>query len=1136
MQNLNNNPFDASESLIAHYTNQTLGFDPLAKRLKTKWISPNAEEQTAIVNHVKEVFTHLVNLQPKEDWEREAKCVRIGRFVNGLATVERNHEGTYSNYSVLLSGVKEFLVTAKNKAEEQVLLSYRAGALLHLDSQGRLQLEIPRDYVSPENSLIKINETEENDLAKKLISIVNNQNYKSDTQKTMLQKLEELQITAEQLNYRSLSNSLKTFALGYKKKLDLEYEAAELIKKLDRDYSEFKLLPDAQAFETPYYQRSILTIEQLLPRLKSIAIPNNPQMVELNNLISTFESYPARIIAQYTSKVIQHIKTQNRILNTKTDAFKNFSETFSLLVNYKPTYYTLYVDKNGVLQYPSYPTVLSFDALAVLTKIQHQVDSFLKELGRSHFPKKDLLKLGKEISQGLELIEKDYTKNNKDFAAKVSQLRKTLDDSLVSQANNLQHQIHDLAIDNRTSIYQFLALQAEYPVDIMLSVFSNHFGLALTEHVFSNYTSRKTTLSYEEVRGLLFAVAADVRVSDLRWKYEQSSLRNEKPFEQLSQDELNVLLNSFRKTPTGQNLLDYFNIPLTWDKHNVTSEFLATLPSDTIEACNRANAIQVLADIESSHMWHGKRAIRMSQAQMYENLEKIFQDPFKADLFHSDYYLSFLTIASTFFALMQDCKGNPDRIQARMPALIARIEQILKNPPKEYQNKHLDKYKQQLNKLLQAMKTATEQPDINPAILFNDFLVHPLANNKQDTLKIHEHTRPTEYLARKVGYWNKYFLENTAMYKSYPLRGNQNLRVGTIFHHQEGSSVVLYEVKQCTINGGLVCQICAPINTLPYKEKGLPIPLKVVFQGTIIQNASYSRDYAITRPGHNEWFKEGFGLFSGQLSQALTNEIEKHGKNTTFHVEMTGHSLGGSDTQNAAAELAQAFLKIEGFANHFDGVKIVTFNRAGVPVNTIEKFNEAFKHKHHNKLDMIIHAVVKDDIVQVSGEQTLGANLEAPSKCFHLEKNSTKGNGEMDLHCDIAHGNSATQCGTIYPIRLLDPVHDKDAIDRYLTTFAGGTAAFAGHVVNVVRRNPVVQAAATVAASSTMIVFGGVLLTAKAAQKNSGKNKDESDEDNEVKRSAGNALISAGIATAGAGFAKATTQYSTGTQILEGND
>ncbi|WP_067520839.1 hypothetical protein [Endozoicomonas ascidiicola] len=206
-----------------------------------------------------------------------------------------------------------------------------------------------------------------------------------------------------------------------------------------------------------------------------------------------------------------------------------------------------------------------------------------------------------------------------------------------------------------------------------------------------------------------------------------------------------------------------------------------------------------------------------------------------------------------------------------------------------------------------------------------------------------------------------------------------------------------FQVRGVNVEAGLNAFVLCPTK-LP--KDGSPLDVKLVFRGTK-DAASAIRDMEADGAGSKTLIK-GSGDISEYLDTVLMNLLKKR-PDTPVNLQILGHSLGGADSQNYASHLLRQTVRqrqpepdtnelekmgfgvLEPRYNGLSNIRkidVFTKNSAGVPESTPKLIKESVddlkKVDKSQHLDFsITHMMIKDDLVQDTGECHIGAGLNA---------------------------------------------------------------------------------------------------------------------------------------------------------------
>lgn len=789
-------------------------------------------------------------------------------------------------------------------------------------------------------------------------------------------------------------------------------------------------------------------------------------------------------------------------LHAKPDPFEAFYKSLSPIVNYERANYTiLYATKEGLDYYmPRMPCGRYSSGDEVIKFIENKIDEFSVVYNKQPVEQRwKVLRISRQLLPGLERIIEDYSNSSTyaPFKEGVVNLKKKLESFILekSKAMNREISIFISRLDNY-SLFDLLGLYADsYPRHIVYECIVKCYGMRLAGQIFPKFVENsedtKASIPYDEVYGLLFAIATHVRWEDLEWKYEQlknpsverpsvlvrglgvvekkrnndharsidyldpavargaTKMQFHKSFADLSSPEINQLLAYFRRAPNGLNLLDYFGIPISLGKNNVIATFLNSSVT-TAPQQNRINEINFYADMESTKIWHCRGIIQMSRVQMFDQLSRLFENSNEAQLFHTDRYISFMNVAATAIAYLKSC-NSADEVSAKMEPLLELLNGIVANAHLMYPKEFVEAYKTCWLTLIGKLKDGMRDPSFDFTPYYLSFYTHPLLLSEQrmEVLKCHFELQQREFLARKAAYWHRYELTSSfhvddAGRLHIP---DLNHRKGTIFHLNTGKKMELFYIARVILRDGFVCQLCIPCRPEEYARTNVPLPIKIIFQGTINNPLSIERDKNISGPGYDLWCKETTSLVIPEL-RVLMEDLKVKYPAMTFNWDCTGHSLGGADAQNFLSYVAQAVLSRDLTQEWITRINLYTFNTAGVPVDTAKRFNNNFN-ECWSCIGDLAHSLVKNDLVSRGGEAMIGYELPCPEKLKVLQVYNCGVYHLIVNHCDFNH----SWTDTILPQKLLGP---KEA-SIYLKRSAHSWTALGEHARGLLSENPILQ-------------------------------------------------------------------------------
>lgn len=751
----------------------------------------------------------------------------------------------------------------------------------------------------------------------------------------------------------------------------------------------------------------------------------------------------------------EEILEMTTALCTQSDPYLEMRSSLLPLLCYEPTTCLLYI-KQGKLDY--YYPLSPFGAYAygeeVAGYIKSQVEGLKKYM--SEQPDADRwksLRLANECAAGLARMVQDYSRSStyEDFHAALSAIEKDLAEMIETARLSLNKSVDELSDSSSHSPFDLWELPAEsYPLEMVESALLRFFGPRLCAFAKEHFLVKNSggRIAKEALRDALIAVAANVKQPDIDWLFERIEIQNP------SEGDWCEALDYFRKAKGREDLLDYFEMPRLRETFDIDWKAIADRPFLSPTSPYAKCEASVLADIESSSFWHPKEWISMGEREMYDQLNTLFQNPYEPQLFHTDRYLSFLAAASTALAYVRSCKGVSEEIEHKIVPLIELLQSIVDRAEEMYPPKFVEQYKMEWETLIAQLKQSLWNSHQEYSNYYRTLFTYPGSTplEKQKLREAHLALQPSEYLARKVGYWNRYYLsseefvDHKGRLKDAGMAAN---REGTLFYLSNGERLVPYAVKSVEIDDGYVCQICMPL----FVGEAKKIPIKVVYQGTIGNGLSEKRDASPKGPGVGLWREKGAALFDRLI--AIMRETQASAdKELAFDIEFTGHSLGGADAQNGAAAFSELLLQQGEVRAMVGKIDVHTFNPAGITTSSDDQFNA-------NRLQMIDlfgsirHSMAKNDIVERSGQARLGANLSDPSRVEIMEISNLGVYHIVTNHCLYGHAIS----GMPLPHKLLDPEKDADARHRYLFGAMHSWSDLKGHANDMIESCPIAKVA-----------------------------------------------------------------------------
>lgn len=764
-------------------------------------------------------------------------------------------------------------------------------------------------------------------------------------------------------------------------------------------------------------------------------------------------------------------------LHAHIDPFQHFYFDLLPLIDYQTsTYAVLYVDGEKLNYYkPKYPFgsySSGEDVAAYIADILAKIYIFYNQ--QPHENKWKVLKIARRTLPGLQRMIDDYSYSSyyTVFASNLKKQQEQLEIWIADAAFSLNAVADSyLASPQEHTLFDLAALHCDsYPRLTVIELFAKHYGERLAKLAVGRFLSKMDKrISYNQLYGLIFVMAANVRREDLQWKYEADK-KEDTPFEELEPGQVDELLCHFRCAPNGQSLLDYFKIKISLDKYGIDPFYLEIFPPLGEEEQGQLNEMHLYADIESTKIWHPGRMLLMTNLQMFDQLNLLFSDPYNPQLFHTDKYISFLNVAATCIAYLQSFEGKAEAVKANLPLLIHKLEEIADNADQMYPEKFSAQYNSHWLQLIGKLKEARANPSLDLTDYYLSLFAHPLLSAKQqkEILALCKELQVYEFLARKVAYWNRHYLsDDKGLQKCQDLLKH---REGILFHLSTETGKELFEVKNIILEEGFCCQICTPYNTDKYVAIGKPIPIKLTFQGTIDSALSKKRDLYAGGAGYKLWFSKNIHLVAPELANlmAILRMPYAEENKPTFCLDYIGHSLGGSDAQNAVAYLGKRILSGNKIKEHWiQQINVHTFNTAGVPINTIYLFNCNYMH-FREKIGKITHSVVKNDLVS-RVQHKLGAKSKPKTedlwgkKIVIIEVSNLGIYNIVRNHCDYLY----SWTDNILPHKKMCRQNDKESIYRYLNS----PTAVSGNISDLIEESPLMRIALSIT-NIGLLLFG----------------------------------------------------------------
>lgn len=777
-------------------------------------------------------------------------------------------------------------------------------------------------------------------------------------------------------------------------------------------------------------------------------------------------------------------------LRVKSDPFLEIEKLLETLINYEQSSYTILYVKDEELSYymPYFPYGSYSHGPSVIElikkKVQQLKDFYVEQPKKYHWKG---LKIARKVLNGLEKITENYPKCSSydPFIEELTLIQTDLKNFITHESQKLNEAVTlFLNHSKEATIFDLLALSAEYyEKKLLFSVLSRSYGERLVLEVFHLGLEDSEKIHYEHAYSLLFAIANMVTEKDLRSAYHRSPKKDshgeEISFDDLEKQDVLKIFLSFHQAPNGDHLLNYFEIPFSLDKYEIDDTFIKNFSAKNTQEQNLLNHISIYADILSAKIWNSKQILHMPLVKMYDQLN-LFVDHFKnSQLFHTDRYISFLNIAATAIAYLKSCQHH-EEIQAKLPLIIDLFDEIVDHAEEIYPAGYTEQYKSDWLNLIGHLKDAIRDENKNLDPYFLSLFSHPLQDtqSKLKTLQCREKLQPMEFLARKAAYWNRYFQNQDLYYDQNNVLINPDLlshRKESLFPIYQNGEMLLYEIADIIVREGFVCQILIPFDKKRHAQNKTFIPIIITFQGTIEHQNSINRDCNLKGAGYDLWQKEKLKLVIPELKKVMTQIKNSYGHQLQFDLSFVGHSLGGSDAQNALSFLIEAFKRRNIEAAYIQHIFLYTFHTAGVPNDTLIRFNQNVG-DYLEKIQMLSHTIVKNDIVSKTCQGKLGKDFPEKDKISILEI-SNRGCFYVTMnHCDYVHA----WANNILPHKLLDPVKDKNSIQKYLKGMTHSWTDLKEHTTDLISSSPAAQIATGII-TGTGLLFANFYL-ALAAQ------------------------------------------------------
>lgn len=746
-------------------------------------------------------------------------------------------------------------------------------------------------------------------------------------------------------------------------------------------------------------------------------------------------------------------------LQLHQDRFIDLLTLLNSVINYIPCeYQLLYIKENELCYYTpkSYLGAYYYgkDVTEFIENKLHKIIEFYEETNVSE--KWKVLKIANLFQLGLKKIITNYLLKNtyQSFVNGLEEihlkLNSYIEEKIIELNSTLQKHL-DLNLEPK-NYFQLLNYYCySYSKSILIEILKKDYGERLTEIIFKD--CEDDIILYDNAYKIMFAIATLVTIEDVEWYYYQS-YKKSRAFSELSYREINYLLNHFRLSPENLNFMEYFSIPLTHDKYMVDPIYFEINKAQNTFEQNLINEINVYCDLYSYVIWQPCEMIQISPLQIYDQLNKFFENPYNPHLFHTDRYINFLTIATTIFSYSSYCKNEEER-RERFDIITEKIKHLIEKSNEIYPN-DVEKYKFCWNSLLGQINKILKNPNYDMKPYYKSLITHPLEDdeNKQQTLNYYSQLQPFEFLARRIAYWNRYYLESNLY-----LNDEKNLkdtnyifqRIGTLIYLPNSKEIL--KVDKIIYRDGFICQIAISV-----KPESKYLDVYLLFQGTIENEHSKKRDYFFQGAGYELWKKEKGNLIFDELIPYL-DELSRI-DNKSFKIHLVGHSLGGSDAQNALSFFGEAFVSAAIEKELIIEINLHTFNSAGVPKDTIDRFNLNFKN-FSDTIGELTHSIVKNDIVSKSNAGKIGLDFCKPEKIKLIEISNLGLYYILNNHCEFIY--SCTN--NILPHRLLNHENIKHSqlIQKYLCGAAYNWTNLGIHLQDIKDSNPYFRTAYSIA-------------------------------------------------------------------------
>lgn len=543
----------------------------------------------------------------------------------------------------------------------------------------------------------------------------------------------------------------------------------------------------------------------------------------------------------------------------------------------------------------------------------------------------------------------------------------------------------------------------EFPHEYVEGLFKVEYGDRLTKFVLATYLNPNTFyISRKELERLLVAIAVDVRAEDV-------AAFIKRPLADLTQKELQMGLKHFRP----KNLLELFEVALTFDKREIGSSYIYSLPKKTEAEKKGVAAFNALADMESYPLWQGPRQASIPLKEVLNKLNGLLKNLEGVALGDDPYYeiVDYATAASSLIYYYQQDPTLKELVEQTAVA----FEWLQVNSFEIYTPFELYPASKTHASILSPTAAiygklwGSLAATLRTSLTVKELDLSLSARSVQDpfnkTKVVHtEKARAHEFVGRKISYLlGRYYVDQE-------LDTLESIRhlAGTLFTNTDG---FVYKIAKVVIrpDHGYVLQICVPLNpkAIP-AEKNVPVLL--LFQGAVDNAALRRRD-----EGEDSFWKAcGEEVFDAPL-KAIFEEFRLQNIGTTkgrgVEFILAGHDLGADDAQNASLRIPEILKTDDNYQ-----IQIYQFNAAGATEPTLKFENTFGFNSPHSKH---LRSVVK---TAVEGDSVSRPNVEKGSdKVTHLQMTPTKNNFKRyhEKHNVFTHANTTP----LYPLTDLERSH-----------------------------------------------------------------------------------------------------------------